>query len=630
MSFHTAMSTPAGFHSRALVRRLKRLSWVAAVGWTLALAMLATGQRPPSGQTAQAAEVATLSGRAINSQTGEALDKVELRLFSGRSNAFQGASVFTARSSADGSFQFSGMPAGDYLLDINRRAFATQAAELRGLPSARPQGRGWMVTIRAGQATSGIEVRMPPAAVVTGQVFDEEGEPMVGIMIEAEQYRYIRGTKTLAAGGRATTDDRGIYRIFDLSPGRYFVKAQGRRWRARFGAAIRGGMGPGFGGPGQGFGRMGGPGGAAGAAAEQESASYPETYYPTARSAAEAIPLQLGPGMEMGGIDFTLRPSPTYSISGTVNAVVDGDRPSVLVTARDANQPGFVGDAAGMAPANPQSGEFILRGLPPGSYQVIARVNVRRGGNAGGGGTDAIGATPVELGNSSVDGVIISVHEDVAVSGKVVLPEGYSTDQLAGMSVIPERRLVPVRSQARVDANGAFSISISPSEPARFTVSNMPEGLYLKRMVLGATDLLASSSPKSVDASGQLVLELASDGATVSGSIRDSRGTAISGARVTLLPARDLASADDPARDAWKKSILTSDDGSFQITAIAPGRYRVYAFETLDADPSFDPDFLSNFGQRWKEVDLKAKDNATLDLQLIPASDTALYLGEVQ
>jgi protocatechuate 3,4-dioxygenase beta subunit len=188
----------------------------------------------------------------------------------------------------------------------------------------------------------------------------------------------------------------------------------------------------------------------------------------------------------------------------------------------------------------------------------------------------------------------------VAVSGKVVLPEGYSTDQLAGMSVIPERRLVPVRSQARVDANGAFSISISPSEPARFTVSNMPEGLYLKRMVLGATDLLASSSPKSVDASGQLVLELASDGATVSGSIRDSRGTAISGARVTLLPARDLASADDPARDAWKKSILTSDDGSFQITAIAPGRYRVYAFETLDADPSFDPDFLSNFGQRWK------------------------------
>jgi hypothetical protein len=334
--------------------------------------------------------------------------------------------------------------------------------------------------------------------------------------------------------------------------------------------------------------------------------------------------------MEMGGIDFTLRPSPTYSISGTVNAVVDGDRPSVLVTARDANQPGFVGDAAGMAPANPRSGEFILRGLPPGSYQVIARVNVRRGGNAGGGGTGAIGATPVELGNSSVDGVIISVHEDVTVSGKVVLPEGYSTDQLAGMSVIPERRLVPVRSQARVDANGAFSISISPSEPARFTVSNMPEGLYLKRMVLGATDLLASSSPKSVDASGQLVLELASDGATVSGSIRDSRGTAISGARVTLLPARDLASADDPARDAWKKSILTSDDGSFQITAIAPGRYRVYAFETLDADPSFDPDFLSNFGQRWKEVDLKAKDNATLDLQLIPASDTALYLGEVQ
>lgn len=594
---------------------------------------LPQGQRSSTSSGQQPQQGVLLGGRALNAQTGEPLGKVEVRLFSGNGTLGKAASVYSARTALDGSFLIEAIPAGNYLLTLARRAFATNAAELSGLPSARPQSRGWLLTLRAGQSIRGVEIRMPPSAVITGQVVDEDGEPMTGVVVEAEQYRYVQGVKALRASGRATSDDRGIYRIYDLSPGRYFVKAQGRSLRARLGAAI-GGMAPGGfggvrgaqgGGPGGGFGRGGGM-----LAAIEESAAYPETYYPSARSALEAIPLQLSPGAEMGGIDFALAPSPTYSVSGIVSLPAEPGAPgennqtAVFVSARPLGEPSF-GDAASFAPANPRTGEFTLRNLMPGDYQLIARVNSRRRG-----GSTAVGAAQVMLANGPVDDVRIAIHEDVAIPGKVTLPSGYATDQLNRMAVIPQRRLTPVRALARVEANGEFSVTLSPAETPSFDFTNIPEGLYLKSLSLGGVDLLANTPNSSVSIAGTLKVELAADGASFGGSLRDARGNGIAGARLTLIPSASFASPESLARSVWKKTALSGDDGTFQITAIAPGRYRLYAFEDLDADPSFDADFLSNFGQRWKEVDLKSKESATVEVEPIPAAETALYLGETQ
>src|SRR5690606_38726423 len=204
-------------------------------------------------------------------------------------------------------------------------------------------------------------------------------DPMAGVGIAAEQYRYVQGVKMLAARGRATSDDRGIYRIYGLAPGRYFVKAQGNSLRSRMGGAFRGGMMPVFGGPAGGApagpgGRGGGGfGGGAMMAAPEDFIAYLETYYPNARSASEAIPLQLAPGAEMGGIDFTLAPSPTFAVAGPVSgpheapATVGSPRSMVFVTARPAGQPGF-GDAAGLTPVNQHTAAFTIQNLAPGNY----------------------------------------------------------------------------------------------------------------------------------------------------------------------------------------------------------------------------------------------------------------------
>jgi protocatechuate 3,4-dioxygenase beta subunit len=558
------------------------------------------------------------------------LGKAEIRLTPARRSAEVQSSSFGGRTSADGAFAIDGVTAGDYFLSVSRRAYAVAAAELRGFPSPRPQGRGWLVTFRAGQSLRGLEILLPPAGVITGRVVDEEGEAMTGVVLEASQYRYVQGAKALVPVGRATTDDRGIYRVYDLAPGRYFVKAQGRSLRSRITMAMRGGGGPMGGGP-FGGGAFGGGAGRAGGMLDATGGddAYPETFYPNALSVTEAIPLQLAPGAEMGAIDFALTPSATYLVSGTV-ALPEGAVPAttgngpgavVFVTARRADQPVFGGDSAGMTPANPRTGEFTIRGLMPGDYQLIARVNSRRGG-----GSTAVGVARVLVGSASVSGVTIAVQEDVKLPGKVVLPAGAMSDQLSKITVIPERRLSPMRTIARVSPDGDFDLTLSPAEAPRLSVNPLPEGFYVKRITVGGNNLLTAEAVSSATLAGTLRVELASDGATLAGTVRDNRGGTVSGARVTLIPAASFANVDSLARNVWRKTTTTGDDGSFQLMAVAPGRYRLFAFENLEADPSYDADFLSNFGQRWKEIEVKPRENATVELAPIPALDTAMYL----
>lgn len=141
---------------------------------------------------------------------------------------------------------------------------------------------------------------------------------------------------------------------------------------------------------------------------------------------------------------------------------------------------------------------------------------------------------------------------------------------------------------------------------------------------------MASSTPTLTSVSGGMKVELAADGASVRGVLSDSRGNPMASARVTAIPASAFEAKDSLAGSVWRRSVMSQDDGSFEMTAMAPGRYRVYAFETLDADPSFDPDFLSNFGQRWTDLNLKPKETTSVEVTPIPANETAMYLGESQ
>jgi hypothetical protein len=67
-----------------------------------------------------------------------------------------------------------------------------------------------------------ITVNMIKGGVITGRVMDAQGEAIVGVSVFAGNIRSLDG---IGKGGSSSrrTDDRGVYRIFGLSPGIYIV-----------------------------------------------------------------------------------------------------------------------------------------------------------------------------------------------------------------------------------------------------------------------------------------------------------------------------------------------------------------------------------------------------------------------
>jgi hypothetical protein len=82
----------------------------------------------------------------------------------------------------------------------------------------RPSGQGTPVEVTAGSNLF-AELRMRRMGVVTGRVLDENDIGMPDIPVVAYRARF-----PLHSVGRGTSDDRGVYRIFNLEPGKYWVR----------------------------------------------------------------------------------------------------------------------------------------------------------------------------------------------------------------------------------------------------------------------------------------------------------------------------------------------------------------------------------------------------------------------
>src|SRR6185295_10615941 len=88
-------------------------------------------------------------------------------------------------------------------------------------------GAGTALVLADGQQFAGVTLSIHKGGVITGTIRDELGQPMQGATAQVMQYRALtNGERRLAQmGASERTDDRGVYRIFGLSPGEYFVAA---------------------------------------------------------------------------------------------------------------------------------------------------------------------------------------------------------------------------------------------------------------------------------------------------------------------------------------------------------------------------------------------------------------------
>ncbi|MFY9527273.1 MAG: carboxypeptidase-like regulatory domain-containing protein, partial [Candidatus Acidiferrales bacterium] len=428
------------------------------------------------------------------------MSKVEVSLDPQNEKPSNAAGVSrVTRTGPDGAFAFSDVPAGSYAMSAWRNGFADYSCRLSFFDC-----HGRSLTLAPGQKIENIELRLNPAGVITGTVYDEDQEPVAGIQVYSLRVDFLRGgRRELYPRTTATTDDQGNFRMPGLQPGSYYVRAGGLIEHPMKSIALKDGPSGGL--------------------------QYRDTYYPGAALLDEAQSIEARPGLETNNIRIPLATEKTFSITG---AIVDagksaGPKPSEVQIAKRSDVEQMWG-SGGMS-LDPD-GSFVLRGLSPGEYTLTATGEVIRGNYA-----EQIdeGFASVRIVDSDVR-ANIEIGRASEVRGKLTAPEGFS---LAGKQVILETRGMRLYP-SDIGASGAFDIrNVAPGE---YTLSisdtgDAAESSYLKRALCSGRDYATQSLVLDLGVSLDCQLTVGNDAGVVSGQVTDS-GKPVPGLVVVLIP----------------------------------------------------------------------------------------------
>ena len=496
-----------------------------------------------------------LDGKVLNSATGEPVRKAHVSWFDldgpheARQKSSGGGSTLT---DAEGRFTFPAMLPGTYALVASHDGFESPGA--RGAPKRE------RVTLARDEEKRGIVIRLTPLGVITGRISDEDGDPIRQAQVSAMVWQYTADGRTLSPRGSTPSNDLGEYRIYDLPPGRYFLKAGS--------SESMGGGSP---------------------------ESYGVLYYPGTADSAAAAAIEVGAGQQVQGIDLTLRLTHIARIRGRVL------NPGHNLTV------GMMKFAEGMSAISSMSvddpeGKFELR-ASPGSYFLTAGSTI--------GGQHYSASVPIQVGAADMEGIELRLLAPMEIGGQLRI-EGKTSGKLSRISVILESGGRTVQSMAGGGPNEDGSFVLQGLEPAVYQVSvHAPEDLYLKSVRWGDRDVMQSGLDLTQGAAeSRLIVVLSANGGQVEGVVEDDQSPAA--AMVALAPASAPISK---ALFKWADAGLT---GHFRMRGIAPGSYKLFAWE--DADPNqvlYDPDFLKPYDSKAQTVEISEGSRQSVRLKLI-------------
>jgi hypothetical protein len=124
-------------------------------------------------------------------------------------------------------------------------------------------------------------------------------------------------------------------------------------------------------------------------------------------------------------------------------------------------------------------------------------------------------------------------------------------------------------------ADGTFSLHALPLGRYRVAITNLAEGAYVKSVLFSGRDITNSDLDLAPGADGELNIVLAKDAGEVSGTVRDVNDDPLSASVVSVWP------TDRGLPDSCR-IVETGNLGAFRLKHLAPGEYRVVAWEEID------------------------------------------------
>lgn len=473
----------------------------------------------------------TLAGQAVNAATGEPLPRVLITIDGNHSeitpNSPDQRPNFqrihrSALTDAGGNFRFSALPSANYFTNAQKPGF-------RLVPPDGQRG----ISLNLQSSEENLRLQLAPLGVITGKILDQYDAPMMGVEVSLLDQTIEDGLRHARQIYKATTDDRGLYRIADLQPGKYYVKVLGQVGAVLVSTGARSDIGDSF--------RPG---------------------YQNGPTIDTATPIEIGAATQAVA-DFHLTLEPAWRIRGILRGFVPGNNITWSLV--------YAGEEFPVSPDifNFETGAFEIRDVVNGSYLITATQGNRRGevsvtvkdGDAG----------PVAL---TLDPPAI-IPVNIRFSNTPPQPPELGPEFVA--DTVPnacEVVLVPQRRNGSSPVAQSFDITNRRMEliAATYNVEFQCYAGWVQSAVAGTQDLLTDpvihvapgSTPSSID------LLFAWGGARL--KCRLDKQIANGKVSVILVP--------QPLRSvSLVRSTTEGFEGDYIFEKLAPGAYQLYAFD---------------------------------------------------
>jgi hypothetical protein len=550
-------------------------------------------------------------GVVRRADTGEAIRDAAVTLYTRGAGPDRPPRVLNATTDGGGKFEFKDLRMETYRLSVTREGhFAPSVDGTAMTTSTTP------VTLETTRKTADIAVSLTPGGVITGAVRDANGLPALNIPVSALRLSYRNGRRALSAMKAGVTDDRGVFRLAGIPPGDYYVRADVRA------TAQAGDVQSAF--ALMSYTILNRTAGTTNL--NSLSGLFSPTYAPGVADPRNAVSLKVRGGDEITTEIRTPKTSP-IRISGIARTSGDGGGKSLLgflLMPRNTDiDEGSAGTLLQNVAADRAEGRFEVIVTRPGSYDLVA---VGPDDTPPGPQVFETGRIPVEIGDKDIEGIRIAVVRGGDLELRYSNTNG-QVDLSRGVGVILRSRdatdstpLLSARTGAIVNSDGRATHSIEfettrtfsglPEGEYQLAIPSKPPNTYVSDMRQGGRSIYSDGILTVGKTSAEPVdIVFSPGGAVVSGKVQS-----LSPAQITLVP-------QGPRRgNPLFYTRATSNDGTFSLVGVAPGEYRLFAFESLPMTADENAGFMAEFESSGRGVSVRENSTITnIELPLIRA-----------